>query len=247
MAFFYLSGSYIGLMVQRATGNWFLAIAAGGAFVALLSVIIKVALFRKVVENDLQVTLLTLGISMVIGDAILGIFGGMPQVISVSRFIARPVAIGRFFYPGTRLFILATAVIQGVLLWLLMNKTRIGQIIRAGVDNREMVSAMGIDVERVFTIVFFIGGFLAGISGVMGGSYLAFTIGTDMTILTYSLVVVIVGGVGSLGGAALGALLIGMIDSVTKSLVPNFSMVLTFGALMMVLAFKPSGIFGKRQ
>ena len=244
---FYLFGAYIGLVVQRATGNWFLAIAAGGLFVALMAVIIKIVLFRKVIENDLQVTLLTLGISMVVGDVILGIFGGMPQVITVSRQIARPISIGGFFYPGTRLFILSIAIIQGILLWLLMQKTRLGQIIRAGVDNRDMVSAMGIDVERVFTIVFFLGGFLAGMSGVMGGSYLAFLIGTDMTILTYSLVVVIVGGVGSLGGAALGALFIGMIDSVTKSLVPNLSMVLIFGALMMVLAFRPSGIFGKGQ
>jgi branched-chain amino acid transport system permease protein len=139
------------------------------------------------------------------------------------------------------------AILQGVLLWLLIQKTRFGQIVRAGVDDRDMVSALGINIDGVFTVVFLAGGFLAGISGVMGGSYLAFTSGTDMTILTYSLVVVIVGGMGSLGGAALGALLVGMTDSITKSLVPNLSMVIIFGILMMILAFRPNGIFGRER
>ena len=245
---FYLLGAYIGWVVQRATGNWFLAIMAGGIFVGLLALVIKITLFKKVMGDDRQETLLTLGLTLVIGDALLAYFGGMPQVITASRLIARTVSFGGiFFYPGSRLFILAVAIMQGVLLWLLMQKTRLGQIIRAGVDNREMVSALGIDIERIFTVVFFLGGFLAGISGVMGGSYLAFTVGTDMNILTYSLVVVIVGGMGSLGGAALGALLVGMTDSITLALVPNLSMVFIFGILMMVLAFRPNGIFGKGQ
>jgi branched-chain amino acid transport system permease protein len=243
---FYLCGAYIGWVTQRVTGNWFLAIIARGFFVGIFAAIIKIVLFRKVLGNDLQETLLTLGITQVAGDALLAVFGGMPQSINASRLVAKAVSFfGFFHYPGTRLFILAMAIIQGIMLWLLMQKTRLGQIIRAGVDNKDMVSALGINIDGVFTIVFLAGGFLAGISGVMGGSYLAFNTGTDMTILTYSLVVVIVGGMGSLGGAALGALLVGMTDSVTKSLVPNLSMVLIFGVLMMVLAFRPNGIFGK--
>ncbi|MDR1510962.1 MAG: branched-chain amino acid ABC transporter permease [Synergistaceae bacterium] len=245
---FYLCGAYIGWVVQHAAKNWFLAILAGGIFVGLLAVVIKVTIFKKVLGNDLQETLLTLGITQVVGDVLLAVFGGMPQSITASRSIARAISVGGiFFYPGTRLFILAMAVLQGGLLWLLIQKTRFGQIVRAGVDDRDMVSALGINIDSVFTIVFLVGGFLAGISGVMGGSYLAFTSGTDMTILTYSLVVVIVGGMGSLGGAALGALLVGMTDSITKSLVPNLSMVIIFGILMMILAFRPNGIFGKER
>jgi len=245
---FYLCGAYVGWIVRNATGNWFLAILAGGLCVGLLAAIIKVSLFKKVLGNDLQETLLTLGLTQVIGDALLAFFGGMPQSITASKVVARVIYFGGSFrYPGTRLFILVMAIVQGLLLWLVVQKTRFGQIIRAGVDNRDMVSAMGININRVFTAVFLIGGFFAGISGVMGGSYLAFNTGTDMTILTYSLVVVIVGGMGSLGGAAMGALLVGMIDSITKSLVPNLSMVLIFGVLMMVLAFRPHGIFGKER
>lgn len=244
---FYLCGAYVGWVVQRGTGSWFLGILAGGLFVALLAVVIKLALFRRILGKDLQETLLTLGLTQVIGDILLAIFGGMPQSITASPAVARTVSIGSLSYPGTRLFILAVAVVQGLIMWIMIQKTRFGQIVRAGVDNKEIVSALGINIDKVFTVVFLIGGFLAGVSGVLGGSYLAFNSGTDMTILTYSLVVVIVGGMGSLPGAALGALLVGLIDSITKSLAPNLTMVLIFGSLMLILAFRPNGIFGKER
>lgn len=244
---FYLAGAYLGLVVQKATGNWFLGILGGGIFVAALAVVIKLTLFKKVLGNELHETFLTLGITFVVGDILLAVFGGMPKSITASPAISRPVSLGFINYPGIRLFILAIAIAQGILFWILISKTKFGQIIRAGVDNSKIVSAMGINIDRIFTIVFLIGGFLAGISGVMGGSYLAFNSGTDMTILTYSLVVVIVGGMGSLGGAALGAILVGMMDSFTKSYVPNLTMALIFGTLMVTLAFRPNGIFGKER
>lgn len=245
---FYLTGAYIGLVVQKLTGNWFLAIFAGGMFVALIAVLMKLTLFKKVLGNDLRETLLTLGITFVIGDILLATFGGMPQSINASPAIAKAIFLTKSFsYPGTRLFILLVAILQGICLWLMIEKTRFGQYIRAGVDDKYMVSALGINIDNVFTIVFLIGGFLAGMSGVMGGSYLAFNSGTDMTILTYSLVVVIVGGMGSLEGAALGALLVGMLDSFTKSFIPNLTMVFIFGTLMLILAFKPNGIFGRER
>ena len=127
----------------------------------------------------------------------------------------------------------------------LIKKTRIGQYIRAGVDDRQMTSALGVNINAVFTFVFILGGFLVGTSGVLGGTYLSFTQGFDATILTYSLVVVIMGGLGNLWGAALGAVIVGCIDSFMKATVTNLAMIAIFGALMIVLAFRPRGLLGK--
>jgi branched-chain amino acid transport system permease protein len=190
-------------------------------------------------------TLLTLGINLIIGDVLLAAYGGVPQSITAAKSFRQSMNLGFVSYPRIRLFILLIAIAEGIGLFVLINKTHIGQYIRAGVNDKKMASALGININMVFTIVFLIGGLLAGISGVMGGSYLAFNPGFDSTILTYSLVVVIVGGIGSLGGAALGSALVGLIDSYTKATVPNLSMVIIFGVLMLVLAFKPNGLLGR--
>ena len=242
---FYLTGAYLGMTVIKLTGNWFLGIIAGGIAVALIAVLLKLTLFDRVLGDPMQETLLTLGINLIIGDVLLAIYGGVPQSITAAKAFSQTMNLGFVSYPRIRLFILLVAIIEGVGLFLLISKTRIGQYIRAGVNDKMMTSALGININMVFTFVFILGGLLAGISGVMGGSYLAFNPGFDSTILTYSLVVVIVGGIGSLGGAALGSALVGLIDSYTKATVPNLSMVIIFGVLMLVLAFKPNGLLGR--
>jgi branched-chain amino acid transport system permease protein len=243
----YLLGSYVGLSIQRATGNWILAIVGGAVAVALLTGVLELFLLRRVQGDPLRETLLTLGVSYIIGDLLLAFYGGIPKLITAPTYVRRAVNLGLMKYPGTRLFMLGTAVVIGIGLWLLMSKTRIGQIIRAGVDDKEMVSALGININRVFCFVFIIAGLLAGLSGVIGGSYLAFAQGTDFTILTYSLVVVIMGGMGSLGGALLGALYVGLADSLTKTYAPEATMIFLFGTLMLVLAFRPHGFLGKER
>ena len=244
---FYMVGAYAGLVVQQATGNWVIGIAAGGVITAIIAGLLKITLFDRVLGDSQRETLLTLGMNLIISDVLLAVFGGTPRNVIAPQTIRTSISLGLIRYPLIRIIILSVAILEGILLFLLIRKTRTGQYIRAGVDDKAMTSALGINIKKVFTIVFIIGGLLTGISGVMGGTYLSFTQGFDATILTYSLVVVIIGGIGSLGGAAIGALLVGLIDSITKAMIPNLSMISIFNALMLVLAFKPNGLLGKKE
>lgn len=242
---FYLVGAYLGLTVLQLSGDWVLAIVCGGIATAIIAGLLKISLFERVLGDDLRETLLTLGINLIISDVLLAIYGGTPRTVTAPSMLRTSVDFGLFKYPLIRLIILGIAILEGIALLVLIKRTRVGQYIRAGVDDKAMTSALGININMVFTFVFVLGGFLTGIAGVLGGTYLSFTQGFDSTILTYSLVVVILGGIGNLGGAALGALLVGLIDSVTKATVPNLAMISIFGALMLVLAFKPNGLLGK--
>lgn len=242
---FYLVGAYAGLTILGITGNWVLSIITGGLITAIIAGLLKISLFDRVLGDSQRETLLTLGINMIVNDLLLAIFGGTQRTVTAPAAIRTSVDLGLIRYPLIRIIILAIAIAEGILLFLLIKKTKIGQYIRAGVDDTSMTSALGVNVTLVFTFVFMLGGFLAGSSGVLGGTYLAFAQGFDATILTYSLVVVIIGGIGNLWGAALGALLVGLLDSITKATVTNLSMICIFGALMVVLAFRPNGLLGK--
>ena len=160
----YLLGSYVGLSIQRPR-ELILAIVGGAVAVALLTGVLELFLLRRVQGDPLRETLLTLGVSYIIGDLLLAFYGGIPKLITAPTYVRRAVNLGLMKYPGTRLFMLGTAVVIGIGLWLLMSKTRIGQIIRAGVDDKEMVSALGININRVFCFVFIIAGLLWGSVG----------------------------------------------------------------------------------
>jgi branched-chain amino acid transport system permease protein len=244
---FYLLAAYLGLTIYTVTGNWWLCLVFSSLIVSCCAFIMQFTLLRKVQGDDLRETLLTLGLSFIIGDLLLAFYGGMPQRLAAPALFSTPVSLGFITYPGFRLFVLGVSVFFGLLLWALLKFTQLGRIIRAGVDDREMVSALGINIDRAFTGVFMLAGLFTGLSGVIGGSYLAFAPGEDIHVLVYSLIVVILGGLGSLGGAALGALAVGLIDSFSKTLSPAFTMFFLFGTLMLVLAFKPYGLLGKER
>lgn len=244
---FYLLASYLGLLIYRMTGNWWLCLIGSSLIVAACAFVMQSTLLRRVQGDDQRETLLTLGISFVIGDLLLAYFGGMPQRLTAPAIFSSPVSLGIITYPGFRLFVLGIAIFIGLFLWALLRFTQLGRIIRAGVDDRDMVSALGININLAFTGVFVLAGLITGLSGVIGGSYLVFAPGEDIHVLTYSLIVVIVGGLGSLSGVALGALAVGLIDSFSKTLAPAFTMFFLFGTLMLVLAFRPHGLLGKEK
>jgi branched-chain amino acid transport system permease protein len=148
-------------------------------------------------------------------------------------------------YPLYRLAVLGSAIAIGVALWLLLNRTRIGMMIRAGVDDRAMLSASGVNVQMVFVAVFAIGAGLAGFAGVVGGTALSIAPGEDVRYLLASLVVVIVGGMGSITGAAVGALLIGLAEQIGLAYFPTYAVVFTFVIMVIVLAVRPQGIMGR--
>ena len=242
---FYLLGGYLGVTVFRATGNWWLSLLAGGVGIAILGLFFERVLLERVRGQALPETLLTIALSIIIADMSLAIWGGFAQTIRVPPELSPRINLFGLVYPGFRLFILGLAVVIGLGLWLLLSKTRIGAAVRAGVDDRETVSALGINIRRVFTAVFVLSAFLAGIAGVIGASFLSIQPGADMQILILSLVVVILGGLGSLGGAVIAAIVTGLLLSFSRAYFPELSFFMVFGPMALVLAFRPQGLFGK--
>jgi branched-chain amino acid transport system permease protein len=253
----YLLGGYIGYVVGSATGSWLLAFAAAALAAALLGLVLQVAVFRRMEGQDLRQTLVTIGISICIGDLMLWVFGGdFYQIQAPDALLGAvqlPIVVATksngaavlMTYPRVRLVVFAASVAIGVLMWLALNRTRIGMMIRAGVDDRDMLAASGKPVQLVFAAVFAFGAGLAGLAGVVGGTFQSLAPGEDTHFLLASLVVVIVGGMGSIPGAALGALLIGLSEQVGIVYAPAYSVVFTFLIMVAVLAFRPAGLLGR--
>lgn len=244
----YLLGGYVGFEVQRATGSWYAAVAGGFAVVAAVGVVLQLGLFRHMEGQDLRQTLVSLGLSIVAADLMLWVWGGDTYQIAVPDYLfaAFPIGLpGLPMYPTMRLVTILVALAVGVALWLFLTRTRLGMIIRAGVDDRDMVQASGINVHAVFAATFAIGAGLAGLAGVIGGSVLSLAPGEDLRFLLISLIVVIVGGMGSVAGSALGALLIGLAEQFGLAYTPTYGVVYTFMILVAVLALRPQGLLGR--
>ena len=254
----YLLGAYVGYDVAEASGSWFLGLAVAFVAIALSGAALQVLVFRRMEGDDLRQTLVTIGISIVAADLMLAIWSGVtyqftpPEwlfgavtlpVVSVVKASGAAVYVK---YPVYRLSVLLVAVAVGILLWLFLNRTRIGMMIRAGVNDRGMLSASGVNVQLVFAIVFAIGAGLAGFAGVVGGTALSIAPGEDVRYLLASLIVVIVGGLGSIPGAAVGALLIGLAEQFGLAYFPTYGVVLTFLIMVVALAVRPQGLMGGR-
>lgn len=245
---YYLLGGYIGLSVAQKTGSFALAIVAGGAAIALLGYFIDRFLIRRTGENHLAQVLLTVGVAFVLGDVALAIWGGDNLKVPVPPLLRGPVILpGGVYYPMYRFVMIFFGVFAGVVLWLLYEKTQIGAVVRAGVDDREQVNATGINVDLLFVMVSALASFLAGMAGVVGGAFLTLYPGAEWEILVYALVVVIVGGLGSLGGAMIGALIVGLLDAYGRWLLPEFSYFVLFGPIALLMLFRPRGLFGKEH
>jgi branched-chain amino acid transport system permease protein len=244
---FYLLGGYVGFAVVDAGGSWLLGVLAGTASIAVFGVAVQQLLLRRIQGQDLREALITIGLAIVIADQCLAEWGGTPRDIAVPSGLsgAKDIGIAGVTYPTYRLFVLGLAIAVGVGLWVLLKRTRLGMTIRAGVDDRRMVAALGINVQLVFAVVFALGAALVGFSGVAGGSYLSLAPGEDGRYLLFSLIVVIVGGMGSVAGAALGAAAVGLVDQFAAVYVPTYSVLLTFGLMVLVLAVRPQGLLGR--
>jgi branched-chain amino acid transport system permease protein len=241
----YLFGGYLGLTVANFTGNFFLGAIGAAIGIALTGFIIDFCLLRFVRGVELRQVLLTLGVAFVLNDLSLVLWGGDTFSIQVPAFLDGPAEFGNMTYPIYRLFVLLVGVVIFISLSLLITKTRLGALIRAGVDDAETVSAMGVDIRRVFIYTFMLGSALAGLGGVMGGAFLTLYPTADSEILVYSLAVVIIGGRGSLIGAAVGSLLVGMLSTFGQVWFPELAYFVIFGPMAILLAFRPLGLFGK--
>ena len=256
----YMLGGYIGYETANATGWWLLSFVAAFVVVAAVGVALQVFVFRRMEGDDLKQTLVTIGISIVIADLMMWIWGGDFYQILAPGWLSGPIDLplitgvsrrtGEYIYltyPVVRLVILLAAIAIGIGMWLALTRTRIGMLVRAGVDDRDMLSATGVRIQRVFVLVFAFGAGLAGIAGVIGGTFQSVAPGEDIRFLLASLVVVIVGGMGSIPGAALGALLIGLAEQFGSVYAPTYAVVLTFLIMVLVLAFRPQGLVAVRR
>lgn len=240
----YLTGGYVGIVTASITGSFTLALLAGAAAAATLGVAVERFLLRRVRGDELPEVLLTVGIAFVIADLDLAVFGGNPMSLRVPETLTGALSIGNFAYPRYRLFLIALATFIGLALYLVQQRTRAGAIMRAGVDDREMTGMMGINVDRVFAAMFVFGGALAGLAGVAAAGQLTMRPGADTDILLFALVVVIVGGLGSVKGAAVGSVLIGVIDSFARVWIPELAYFAIFAPMALVLVLRPRGLFG---
>ncbi|OGL60220.1 MAG: ABC transporter permease [Candidatus Tectomicrobia bacterium RIFCSPLOWO2_12_FULL_69_37] len=242
---YFLVGTYIGLSILTWTGNFYLAILGGGLVIALVGIFIERFFLRRLRGNDLGQVLITFGFVLLLQDAILLIWGPDPKLMGEPKSISFTAHIGSFTFPSYRLFVIVVAAAVAAGLWLFENKTKFGSAVRAAVDDVEMASGMGVNVPLVFTVVFGLGSFLAGLGGVLSGPWLGLQYGLDLEILPYAFVVVIVGGMGSLKGAILASLLVGLVDNFGKGFFPDLAYFTLFLPMAVILAVRPQGLFGR--
>ncbi|MET4120716.1 branched-chain amino acid transport system permease protein [Bradyrhizobium sp. JR4.1] len=254
----YLFGGYVGYAISAATGSWVLSFIVAFVLTALVGVLLQVLVFRRMEGQDLRQTMVTIGLSIVFADLMLWACGGDFYQIQTPNWLIGPVELPLVTaikssgepvylrYPLVRLVIFAASVVIGMAMWLALNRTRIGMIIRAGVDDRDILAATGVRIQLVFVVVFALGAGLAGVAGVVGGTFQSLSPGEDIRFLLASLVVVIVGGMGSIPGAALGALIIGLAEQLGSVYIPTYAIVVTFLIMVLVLAIRPQGLLARR-
>jgi branched-chain amino acid transport system permease protein len=242
---YYLLAGYLGFTVIRFTGSYLLGMVAAALGIALVGILMERIFLRGVSGNLLGQVLLTAGFAFAFQDLALVIWGGDPYTIEVPEFLSGSLVAGRMFFPRYRLFMLTVALVIGLGLWIFQKKTRAGAMIRAAVDNEEMARGIGINVHLLSVGVFALGAILAAIAGVIGGAFLSIYSGLDLEILPYGFVVVILGGRGSIEGAILGSIAVGLIDNLGKVFFPEFSYFTLFVPMALMLMIKPTGFFGK--
>jgi branched-chain amino acid transport system permease protein len=249
----FLLGGYLALELADADLPWVLAALVAMVLTGLAGLLMYELFLRWNQGQDLRQALITIAVSLIVGDQLLAHFGGAPQALNPPTFLAQPMSLGVYnlAYPRFRVGVIVVAVALALLFWLVIKGTRAGRIMRAGVDDTVMTSALGVNIQLVFAVAFFIGSALAGLGGVFGGTMLSLAPGQDQAFLISSLIVVIVGGMGSLRGAVLGALLLGLVEQYGSAYLPtayaNLSILLTFVLLALVLAVRPTGLFGSTR
>ena len=245
----FMLGAYFGAtLVNGMLGtafNFWIAALLSSLLVAAFGAVIERLLLRQVPGQPLAQVLVTLGISFMVADVCLMAWGGDPIAIATPDSLTGIVRIGPLIFPLYRIAVIGIAAVVGIALWLLLDKTRIGAMIRAGVDDPDMARVVGIRVSGLFTMVFALGAGIAGFAGVIGGPIMTVYPGIDQYMLPLALVVVILGGSGSLLGSVVGSLVIGLIYNFGQALVPELAYFVLFLPMLLVLLLRPQGLFGR--
>src|SRR5881398_929069 len=241
----FMLGAYVGVTTLKFVPNLWLAALIAGLLVAVFGGLLERLILRRLAGNALGQVLVTLGISFIVADFCLIVWGGDPIPVQTPIALQQPLRIGGVAFPTYRLVVLAIAVVTAIALYLLMERTRIGAMIRAGVDDMQMARAVGIPVSKLFTAVFCLGAGLAGAGGIIGGPIMSAYPGLDADMLPLALIVVMLGGVGSLLGAFVGSFITAAIYTFGSALLPDLAYVILFLPMIVVIAFRPRGLFGR--
>jgi branched-chain amino acid transport system permease protein len=244
---FFMLGTYFGATAMRAYSGlsiWSAALCAGVA-VAVIGGLFERLVLSALKTNPLGQVLVTLGMSFIISDACLVLWGGDSIPVPTPQNLQSPTRFFGFVFPTYRLVLVGCAIAAAIALYFLLERTRLGAMIRAGVDDRQMARAVGIPVSKLFTIVFCLGAGIAGAGGVLGGPILSAYPGLDGDMLPLALIVVILGGIGSLLGAFIGSFIVGFIYTFGTALFPELAYIILFLPMILVLAFRPQGLLGR--
>jgi len=243
----YMVGGYIGWTIAvQYDLNFGLAVFLGGCAGGLTGLIIERGFLRRLYKQPNEQVLVTFGFVYILSNLCVWIWGPRRRLQFTGESLSGLIYLGNIPFPVTRVFTIITGIVVAVVLWWLQDKTRFGAMVRAGMDDKEMTTGLGINLERVSMLVFFLAAFVAGIAGVVGAQLLGVYSWLSTDILVLALVVVIVGGMGSVQGALSGGIVIGLIDTVFKTLFPQFSMFTIYVAMIIILMVRPSGLWGRR-
>jgi len=242
---FYMLGAYVALSVVQLTGSFWLALIAAPIALGALGLVLEPLLLRRLRGRHLDQVLLTIGVSLVIVDQIGLLWGREVRSLASPPGLEGSVALIGGVYPVYRLFVIAFGGALAAAIALIYRRTKLGMLIRAGVEDAEMLGALGVNTDRLFAITFAVGAALAGIAGVIAAPVFGMQPGMDVDGLLYSLIVVVVGGLGTLGGAVVGSLLVGPVDTFGKVLFQEFALAVIFAIVALVLLFKPTGLLGR--
>jgi branched-chain amino acid transport system permease protein len=244
-SFFMLGGYLAATLIQWGLGFWSAA-AVAGLLVAALGGVVERLILRRLAGAELAQVLVTLGLSFMVADVCLKVWTGDPIRIDTPAGLRGAATVGSLAFPAYRLAISVIAVAFAVALWALLDRTRLGAMIRAGVDDPAMARVAGIRVSRLFTVVFCLGAWLAGFAGVIGGPILSVYPGLDQEMLPLALVVVILGGTGSLLGSLVGSFIVGFLYNFGQAMFPELAYVVLFLPMLIVLVARPQGLFGRQ-
>ena len=238
-------GAYLGLAVLDRGYSFGVAVLVAGLTVAVMGGLVERFILRRLAGDSLSQVLATLGIAFFIADGCLWLWGGDPRPVTSPAMLSGGLQAMGVTFPLYRLSVVVISILIGLALWLLLGKTRLGVMIRASVDDRQMAQGIGVPATRLFTIVFCLGAALAGIGGVIASPILSVYPGMDADMLPLALVVVILGGLGSLVGAFVASFLIGLIYTFGQVLFPDLSYIILFLPMVIILAVRPRGLFGR--
>ena len=244
---FFMLGAYLGATILDQGVNFWLAALGGGILVAVLGGLLERFVLRGLAGNEQGQVLVTLGVSFIVADLCLVVWGGDPIPVAAPEALRAPLRMAGLAFPTYRLAVLAVAVVAAIALYLAMERTRLGAMIRAGVDDAQIARVMGIRVSRLFTAVFCLGAGLAGFAGVIGGPILiSVSPGLDSDMLPLALIVVILGGAGSLLGSLVGSFVIAFLYNFGQAKLPELSYIILFLPMLLILVLRPQGLFGRK-